>query len=134
MKDNLTRTQGPLVRTVFKKIGGTSKNHSTGNSTPAKKPGLVTIGGGGGGGRHSKQRSQTFQRLQDDHKYGMSDSDLRPEHGDKINVTVTGTTAGSDSGSGDEIPLRAIMRQTEVEWSEERIDTERKAEPARRGF
>jgi hypothetical protein len=49
---------------------------------------------------------------------------------------VTGTTGGSDngSGSGDEIPLRAIMRQTDVEWSEERIDTEHKAGPARRGF
>jgi hypothetical protein len=63
--------------------------------------------------------------LQDDHKYGISDSDLRPEHGNKVTATVTGNeTGGNDNGSGDEILLRAIRHQTDVEWTEERLDKE----------
>lgn len=131
---HLTRLQGPLVRLAFKHIGGTSKGLSA-NSTPANSK-LVTIGGGGGGsGHHAKQRSQNFQRLQDDQKYGDSVLNLSPEHGGKITATVTGHETGdSDNGSGDEIPLRAIRQQTDVEWREERVGRDGKTAPVQRGF
>ncbi|TVY54274.1 Satratoxin biosynthesis SC1 cluster protein, partial [Lachnellula suecica] len=112
---------GPIVRTMIKSIGGTTLGSSgSKNKSGGVNSGLNTIGGTGAK-QHRAQRSASFYRLKESQKYNISDSDLRPEHGGKVAVTITGT-GGSDSG-GDEIPLRAIRHQTDVEqWSEERVE------------
>ena len=142
--------QGPLVRDVFKSAWlSTSGAQSTNPSQLKGSAALVTIGGGGA----SNARSSRWKRIdeldedtdlaREEAKYGL---DLVPKHlSGRVEANVrasptpmrgdTGSrgggpgldvSPGEPEGSGDEYPLRAIRRRTDVEWSVEDTGSRKK--------
>ncbi|RDW73242.1 hypothetical protein BP6252_07149 [Coleophoma cylindrospora] len=102
-------TLGPLVRVVFKSVmpstlGSKSNKQKYGSS------GLSNLSQ-----KDNRSRSQSWNRLGEDAKYGAS--------GLQTQVTIARAGgAGSDDGS-DEIPLTAIRqeRHIDVEWSQQKL-------------
>ena len=84
---------------------GTSRADVSASNGIDNNAGIITIGGGGGDNSKGR-RSQHFNKLDDDLKYGFIDN-LTPNQGDKITMTATEI---ENRSSGDEIPLTAIRQ------------------------
>ncbi|KAH9205858.1 hypothetical protein DL95DRAFT_489589 [Leptodontidium sp. 2 PMI_412] len=112
-------TLGPLLRIIFLRYG----LHSGSGSRKAapSRDGLVTIGGTGDkANKSSRSRQQNFELL-DDNMYPVGD--LRHPQDSHISVSIchqnpVGGSGHSEDGSGDEVPLHMIKKQTTVGWTE----------------